>query len=124
MCVTSRYHDGAGPPLLTPLLALQVSWAHPIDRSSAITLTALQLYKVLYLMLPAMTALELVWLVSSLGLGLSFKVAGYHALLAGDAESFRRNHTLWHMSFPLAFGLHTSVLWYLCAGNCSVASSP
>jgi hypothetical protein len=62
---------------------------------------------------------ESAWLLSSLALGITFKVAGYHALLANDCDRYRYAHTLWHVSFPLGFGIHTLVLWYLRLEDCS-----
>ena len=97
-------------------MTVQVSWAHPIDRFSAISLTGLQLFKVGYLMLPGLSWAEVLWLASGLMTGLYFKLADYHAVLEGDALHYCRSHTMWHVSLPLAFTAHT--LWQLRISVC------
>ena len=95
-----------------------MSWAHPVDRASAVTLTGFQLFKLLYLMLPTMSWPEVLWLAGGLAAGLYFKVADYYALFEGDALRYRRSHTLWHASLPFAFSAHALARWYRESGTC------
>ena len=98
-------------PTPAPRVA-QVSWAHPIDRASAVALTGFQLFKLLFLMLPTMSWPEVLWLAGGLAAGIYFKVADYYALFEGNALRYRRSHTLWHVCLPFAFTAHTLARWY------------
>eukprot|EP00966_Prymnesium_polylepis_P327948 7383770-Prymnesium_polylepis.1 len=97
----------------------RVSWAHPVDRFSAVALTFFQAYKLGFLVRATMSWPELLWLAGGLGVGIFYKVADYHALLAGDALRYRRTHTAWHVSLPFVFAAHTLVQWYLQRDSCN-----
>ncbi|KAL1507823.1 hypothetical protein AB1Y20_007431 [Prymnesium parvum] len=96
----------------------QVSWAHPLDRLSAVSLTGFQLVKICYLVFHSLAWIEIIWLVGGLLTGLSYKVADYYALLDDDALRYRRTHMLWHVSLPLVFVSHTLARWYLLSEQC------
>ena len=88
-----------------------MSWAHPLDRVSALSLTALQFYKVFWVLLPSLYAAELGWFGVGLATAVSLKVADYYAILEGDAARYERTHLLWHVSLPFVFSAHTATMW-------------
>lgn len=91
----------------------QVSWAHPIDRVSAVLLTFFQTYKVFFLMWSSLLWIEVLWLASGIVIGIYYKISDYSAILDGNALAYRRSHTLWHVCLPAAFISHSLARWYI-----------
>lgn len=89
----------------------QVSWAHPCDRVSALSLVALQFFKVFWVLMPTFSPAEAVWFAGGLAVAIWCKVADYHAILAGDESRYERTHLLWHLSLPVTFGGHAALRW-------------
>mmetsp|Transcript_26777 Transcript_26777/g.58793 ORF Transcript_26777/g.58793 Transcript_26777/m.58793 type:complete len:205 (+) Transcript_26777:215-829(+) len=88
------------------------SVAHPIDRVSAVTLTALQLFK--YSICIEMSPAERIWIWAALLAALSMKVLGYYAILSRNVYLFRDAHTLWHLSLPIAVAVFNTWRWMQC----------
>lgn len=87
------------------------SWAHPVDRASAVSLCAVQVLKFCVILPAHLSARQRVWVVGGIGGALACKVRGYHAILANDVHSYRRSHILWHLSLPLVIGALNAWRW-------------
>ena len=92
------------------LMVGRPSYAHAVDRCSALTLTALQPAKFL-LLTPHVSHAELAWIWGGILVGVGFKVAGYRAIINDDVDAFRRMHILWHVSLPLALSAWAVARW-------------
>ena len=101
----------------------QDSIAHVVDRFSAVALTFLQFYKFLFILLPWMGALDVVWTGSVLLLGAACKMADYHAMQSANMALYRRSHFWWHVSLPFGLGSWIAYKWY-AAEQCFDAPSP
>jgi hypothetical protein len=62
-----------------------------------VALTALQVYKFIFVFPPHLSAAEVALLWGGTSLALAAKIAGYRAILAKDVHAFRTAHTAWHL---------------------------
>ena len=92
------------------LMVGRPSYAHAVDRCSALTLTALQPAKFL-LLTPHLSPAELAWIWGGILVGVGFKIAGYRAIINDDVDAFRQTHILWHVSLPLALSAWAMSRW-------------
>ena len=74
-----------------------VSIAHPIDRFSAVALTALQVYKFGFMLLPYMDTIDMVWTGVTLILAIICKMFDYKAMQSKSVSFYRRSHFWWHV---------------------------
>ncbi len=84
------------------------SWAHPVDRASAMFLVIVQFFKFV-LVLPRATPpvtspAELAWVGVGVAFGVAVKVIGYRQLILGHERRYAIAHIMWHLSLPLVVG--------------------
>jgi hypothetical protein len=91
------------------------SFAHPIDRFSAVTLTFFQVYKFGILLRPVLGPVDLAWVGTTLAIGFGCKFADYQAMQSRNISMYRRSHFWWHVSLPLGFGTYCIYRWANCA---------
>jgi len=87
------------------------SWAHPLDRLSAVCLTALQIWKYGFYLRTELKLVDIIWTGGTLLFGIVSKLIDNYALFVKKDEAlYARTHFLWHAVFPIGFGSYVIYL--------------